>query len=636
MMVKNEAENLTRCLESVQNILKNLDSELIIVDTGSTDHTVEIAKKYTDRVYFHQWENDFSAMRNTTISYAKGDWLFILDADEVIADDSGIIEFFKLDKKRQAFNALCIPLRNFNLKYDESTFTDINAVRFFKNDGEFHYKSIIHELPVFKEPVGSLTGIIYHYGYVNDDPILMAKKYERTVALLNKALLEEPKNIYMRYQLSVSYGMYGDWEGSKSEALRAYEDLQKVLPKERNEYFYLYGQLMLLHKYFKENEETIKIGKEALAVRNKDIDAYFYIADAYICMDKREDAIPYLIKYLDLIKQYENRQFFINLDVKLETLRYKTKEFSNLLYILHEDGQYAEVLRLFKVYKTFINSDEFSKNAIETTIKSAIQNKTYMNIYELYSIDIIELKTHIRLVLEKQLGHREQSERIKIYETLRGIKDPYGQISDLRHQLESDQADLEPREKMNVRIEGLEPTYGDVVFNYYMKVKDENAFLNWVRQNAFKIDLEIIDKLMHMVDSFESWAKEYISRGVPSHLGELTFRHNIEKYMLLQLQYQNRTEMTLNIFIQFIETRKQILTMLYRSDFIENEKNWVGMELEEDRLCLYVDRALNGSVLQAASYFKKALPMAGDLVSYVHSAVLAKEAEMLKQQSTKA
>ena len=67
MMVKDEASNLERCLNSVKNIMKQLDAEIIIVDTGSKDNTVEIAKRYTDRVYYHPWKNNFSENLSSTV-----------------------------------------------------------------------------------------------------------------------------------------------------------------------------------------------------------------------------------------------------------------------------------------------------------------------------------------------------------------------------------------------------------------------------------------------------------------------------------------------------------------------------------------------------------------------------------------
>jgi glycosyltransferase involved in cell wall biosynthesis len=78
MIVKNEEACLERCLKSVCDHV----DEIIIVDTGSTDGTVEIAKSYGARIYHHPWENDFSKHRNQSLSYATGGWIFQLDADE--------------------------------------------------------------------------------------------------------------------------------------------------------------------------------------------------------------------------------------------------------------------------------------------------------------------------------------------------------------------------------------------------------------------------------------------------------------------------------------------------------------------------------------------------------------------------
>ena len=94
MMIKNESKHLDACLKAIAPILKNVTSELVIVDTGSTDNSVEIAKKYTDKLYFHEWNNDFSAMRNTSISYCSGEWVFVLDGDEVLEGCHEIIKFF--------------------------------------------------------------------------------------------------------------------------------------------------------------------------------------------------------------------------------------------------------------------------------------------------------------------------------------------------------------------------------------------------------------------------------------------------------------------------------------------------------------------------------------------------------------
>ena len=80
MIVKNEEKILSRCLDC----LRDIADEIIIVDTGSTDNTKEIAKKYTDKIYDFEWIKDFSAARNYSLSFATKDYIYCADADEVI------------------------------------------------------------------------------------------------------------------------------------------------------------------------------------------------------------------------------------------------------------------------------------------------------------------------------------------------------------------------------------------------------------------------------------------------------------------------------------------------------------------------------------------------------------------------
>ncbi|MCM1048677.1 MAG: glycosyltransferase family 2 protein [Clostridiales bacterium] len=84
MIVKNEEKLLARCLDSVADIM----DEIIIVDTGSTDRTKEIAARYTDKLYNFEWVNDFSAARNFAFSKAEMEYIYSADADEVLDEEN--------------------------------------------------------------------------------------------------------------------------------------------------------------------------------------------------------------------------------------------------------------------------------------------------------------------------------------------------------------------------------------------------------------------------------------------------------------------------------------------------------------------------------------------------------------------
>lgn len=81
MILKNEERRLPACLESVRGIV----DEIVVVDTGSTDRTCEIAAAHGARIFHHPWQGDFSLHRNQSLDYATGDWVLIIDGDEVLS-----------------------------------------------------------------------------------------------------------------------------------------------------------------------------------------------------------------------------------------------------------------------------------------------------------------------------------------------------------------------------------------------------------------------------------------------------------------------------------------------------------------------------------------------------------------------
>ena len=110
MMVKDEGKNIRRCLDAMKYLIDKDDVELIIVDTGSKDRTADIAREFTDKLYFHQWGNNFSEMRNITISYAKGEYILIMDADEVLTDPASLYEYIR-DERLKEYNTYLFQIK---------------------------------------------------------------------------------------------------------------------------------------------------------------------------------------------------------------------------------------------------------------------------------------------------------------------------------------------------------------------------------------------------------------------------------------------------------------------------------------------------------------------------------------------
>lgn len=141
MIVKNEEKVLARCLDSI----KDLMDEIIIVDTGSTDTTKEIAKKYTDKIYDFKWVDDFSAARNFAFSKACMDYIYSADADEVL-DEENRTRFFNL--KQVMMPEIEIVQMKYGNQLENGTaynFDEEYRPKLFKRLREFTWIEPVHE-----------------------------------------------------------------------------------------------------------------------------------------------------------------------------------------------------------------------------------------------------------------------------------------------------------------------------------------------------------------------------------------------------------------------------------------------------------------------------------------------------------
>jgi GT2 family glycosyltransferase/Flp pilus assembly protein TadD len=221
MIVKNEEKHLVRCLKSVRDVV----DEMIIVDTGSTDKTVNIAKIFGAKIYEFPWTGDFAAARNESLKYATGDWTLILDADEVIAERDFDELKTSIHKRSPSKAAYSIATRNYT--------NDIGLLGFAPNDGkhseeagagwvpsakvrlaprgkDIFFINPVHELlePSLKStkiPIYPSKIIVHHYGKLDihkdaqkgEDYYLLGKiKYESDPTNL-KAIFELAKQSHL-------------------------------------------------------------------------------------------------------------------------------------------------------------------------------------------------------------------------------------------------------------------------------------------------------------------------------------------------------------------------------------------------------------------------------------------------------
>ncbi|SFR58139.1 glycosyltransferase family 2 protein [Anaeromicropila populeti] len=148
MIVKNEEKVLARCLDSICDLM----DEIIIVDTGSTDRTKEIAACYTDKIYDFQWNNDFSAARNFSFTKASKEYIYVADADEVIDEENR--EKFRILKEAMVPEVEIVQMYYTNQLAFGTTynFDEEYRPKLYKRLREFMWVEPVHEA-VNLEPV---------------------------------------------------------------------------------------------------------------------------------------------------------------------------------------------------------------------------------------------------------------------------------------------------------------------------------------------------------------------------------------------------------------------------------------------------------------------------------------------------
>jgi len=288
IIAKNEEKYIERCLKSIADF----DCEIVVVDTGSTDNTIEIVKKYTTKIYHFDWVNDFSAARNFSISKASNDWILVLDCDEWVKEAEPA-RFLPMFSPHPDYLGV---LKRINL-LPVGSYTD-DVPRFF-NRKYYHYERSIHEqlVPLTPHPLEgfNLPLTILHSGY-NEGKTETAEKHIRNMSLLEKELEKDPDNPYFYFQIGQEHFNQFDYQG----ALPYYEKVLTYDLSPQLEYYRLsvqsYGECLI---QLKETEKALEIQK--WEPEFGDISDFHYLMGRiYVLAGQPLNAMPEFIKAISL------------------------------------------------------------------------------------------------------------------------------------------------------------------------------------------------------------------------------------------------------------------------------------------------------------------------------------------------
>lgn len=334
MIVKNEEQFLSKCIESVKDIV----SEIIIVDTGSSDSTTAIAKDYTDFVYSYEWANDFSAARNFSLQKSTCDWVLVLDADEILepTDKDKLLPLIQ-DSKEDGYD---FRIHNYSTLHTKEDYLIHYALRLIRRDAKFAYKGVVHEQYVCVNALDTsprtkpVDIILHHYGYTND--IVTAKKKRmRNIPLIEKELEKNPENPYYLFSLGNEFLAQNDYK-------KAFSLYQKTIQRAKETYVYIpftYYRLITCAYSLRNLSLALTLCEEAIQRFPACIDYMFLKGVIYRAWHQPLLAVDCFKQCL----QMNSPPHYLSITSETNSM----KPLVNLAYIYYEANDYQQALTYF-------------------------------------------------------------------------------------------------------------------------------------------------------------------------------------------------------------------------------------------------------------------------------------------------
>lgn len=302
MIVKNEESVIKRCLDSI----KDIADEIIIVDTGSTDRTIEIAESFGAKIIRHEWKDDFSEARNVCLQNAASDWILTLDADEFI-ERKDLINIKRI-MEFENFDAFRLTLFNYSNNENDvgwmrlsekrggySGYLPIEIARLFRNNKKYRYEGAVHEtiensIMKNKGRISSIDIPIHHFGGFDET---LKEKQLKYLEYSKKRIEKNPDDAKAYCDIAViSFKFLGNIE-------EAIKNLSKAIEVDKK-YIRSYIILGEIYVYLKKYGDAASCYEKIIKIDNKNSDAYFNLGQIYFELKKYKEACEFYKMALEL------------------------------------------------------------------------------------------------------------------------------------------------------------------------------------------------------------------------------------------------------------------------------------------------------------------------------------------------
>lgn len=332
IIAKNEESNIGRCIGSCEHIA----DEIIVVDTGSSDNTIKVAKSCGAKVIVDLWENNFSKARNRAVDEATCEWILYLDCDEMLDFEDG----YKLKETLESPGVIegvnegfCLNLINV---VDNKMTLNYGSLRVFRNKPNYRFNGRIHEqiFPSIGEEypesvIKALDVNFYHYGYDEKSADIGAKQ-KRNLEIF-ESYEESEKDGFFYYNLGNEYTRLGDCD----KALENYLLARKTPAYDNG--FKLFLPIYITKAYYdkRDYKSAIEVGFEYLEHYPNYKDLNFIVGVCLYEMGEFKKCKEYLLNYIKYSQEnYGYPEFYLdkcnNLEDIMKDIENKIAQSSNI------------------------------------------------------------------------------------------------------------------------------------------------------------------------------------------------------------------------------------------------------------------------------------------------------------------
>lgn len=343
ILASNRKDTIPKCLESIKPLLENVDSELIITDTGCDEELLDIIRKYTDKIVKFQWCNDFAKARNVGLEMACGQWFMYIDDDEWFENVDELVGFFNSEEEKEYESANYI-VRNYHTKTGDE-YGEWAVGRIFRIHEDTKFVGRVHEYAASKQGnMKQLFSYAHHYGYAFETDEERLIHSNRNISLIEKEIEAEPSDARNYAHIYQEYRANDEPELMLKYTKLAMKNVDMKRRENRIRMCSTYVAIVWAYMRMKEYDKVIKkaeeiLEKESISELTKAA-LYAYLVEACMQCKEYKKCVKYAKEYIGLYKLFarDKERFYIEMGPLLnDVLR------DNIMFGVHIAGIEAAV-----------------------------------------------------------------------------------------------------------------------------------------------------------------------------------------------------------------------------------------------------------------------------------------------------